>query len=168
MILYKNGELAEDFEYKNPFENYHNWKNYGDISYTKNSIYYKDNLHTSIHLRGFAQETDASIYSQITNRNLANALSDKSKVKFKVYGDGNKYMFCIRTSNNGFFAKEFNTKKGDTTEVSLSIKSLDGRMFSKQSKYDGSEIVFAQIVPVLISGKEPACSAFFFDFEVEK
>lgn len=168
MILYRNGTLAAGFEYKNAFENYNNWENYNGISYTKSSMNYKDLLYPAIHIKGFANSTDERDVSQLRNRKLADSLNGSSKLKFKVYGDGNKYMLYIRTSDDGYFAKEFNTKSGSTTDVSISLKSLEVRSYSKLNKYKESEIVFAQIVPVVASGKAPACNAFFFDFEVEK
>lgn len=168
MIFYKNGSLAVGTEYKNAFENYENWKNYNGITYTKNSMSYKDLLYPAIHIKGFTNHTDEHDISQLVNRKLADALSGSSKLKFKVYGDGNKYMLYVRTSDNGYFAKEFNTKDESTTELSISLKSLEAREYSKQSKYKGSEIVFAQIIPVVPVNKLPACNAFFFDFEVEK
>lgn len=168
MILYRNGTLAAGTEYKNAFENNNNWENYGGITYTKTSMSYKNSLYPAIHIKGFTAHTDENEISKLRNRNLADALNDSSKLKFKVFGDGNKYMLYICTSGNGYFAKEFNTKNGGTTDVSISLKSLERRPHSKQNKIDGNEIVFAQIVPVVPSNKVPACNAFFFDFEVEK
>ena len=168
MVLYKNGMPAADFKYKNAFENYSNWEDYNNISYTRYSIAHKNLLYSSIHIKGFAKEADEKDVSQMKNRRLANDLNGNSKIKFKVFGDGNKYMLYIRTADNEYFAKEFNTKKEDTTEVSIQLKTLEGRPYSKQRKYEGSEIVFAQIIPVVPAGKEPGCNAFFFDFEVEK
>ena len=107
------------------------------------------------------------ITGRLTNKNLADAIKNKSKVKFKVYGDGNKYMFYVKTTGNGYFATEFNTKEEKFTDVSIPLKSLSARVNTKVKKIDLDDIVFAQVVPVGKEGKAPVCNAYFFDFEVE-
>ena len=168
MVLYRNGTPAGGSDYKNAFENFNNWENYNDIVYTKQAMMNKNLLYPSIHLKGHPNAYDESDVSKLTNRKLAEVLNGHSKLKFKVYGDGNKYMFFIRTSDNGYFAKEFNTKDGNITDVSISLKSLEARSYSKVNKYKENEIIFAQIIPVAPSGKQVSCNANFFDFEVEK
>ncbi|MBO4859560.1 MAG: leucine-rich repeat domain-containing protein [Treponema sp.] len=166
-ILYLDGTPAEGFAYKTSFEDEKNWKSFSGISYTRGTMSYKEAYHTAIHLKGFVHDTDEAEAAKLTNSKLAEAIKDKSKVKFKVYGDGNKYMFYVKTSGDGYFATEFNTKDKGFTEVTIPLKSLTKREYSKQKKYDGSDIVFAQVIPVGKEGRVPACTAYFFDFEVE-
>ena len=166
-ILYLNRSPAEGYSYKNNFENERNWLSYNDISYTGSTVMYKNAYHSAIHLKGFAHTTDEADFVRLKNKKLPESLNNNSKIKFKVYGDGNKYMFYVKTVSGGYFAGEFNTKKNGFSDVSIQLKSLEKRNNSKEKKYDGSEIEFAQIVPVGQEGKDLGCSVYFFDFEVE-
>ena len=167
MILYLDGTPAEGFAYKNNFENSENWQKFSGIDYTHSTMLYKGTYHTAIHLKGFSYETDEAEIAKQTNRKLAEAIKGKSKLKFNVYGDGEKYMLYVKTAGEGYFATEFNTKEEGFTDVSIQLKSMEKRTYSKQKKYDGNEVEYAQIVPVGKAGKVPACTAYFFDFEVE-
>ena len=166
-ILYLDGSPAEGYKYKSNFEDENNWKSFSDISYSRSTMLYKNYYHTAIYVKGAVHDTDELEISRLTNKNLADAIKNKSKVKFKVYGDGNKYMFYVKTTGNGYFATEFNTKEEKFTDVSIPLKSLSARVNTKVKKIDLDDIVFAQVVPVGKEGKAPVCNAYFFDFEVE-
>ena len=115
---------------------------------------------------GIITADDADLNYKNSEKEVVNVIKFAKSIKFKVLGDGNKYLFYVVTRDGGCFAKEFKTKDGDITTVSVPIKSLKRHQKSQVRKLNMNNVTFVQIVPSLKQGVE--CGAYFFDFEVEK
>ena len=155
--------------YETVFNNPSNWKRAVESvqsRYAQIFVYSDNQYHAAINLKGTIIEDDEELIFNNSEKDLLNAVQFAKSVKFKVLGDGKKYMFYVVTRDGGCFAKEFKTKNGDITTVNVSLGSLSKRSNSKVRKLNMNNITFVQIVPVVKKWAE--CDAYFFDFEVEK
>ena len=166
-IYYTDGNAVTKIDYRNPFEDSHNWNSFNKVRYSNDSVLYNGSYRNSIHLNGYYSAYDENSASKLTNRTLADLVKNASKMSFKVFGDGKKYMLYIRTSNFGYFGYEFTTKLDEVTEVTVPFKALKPRENSKINNFDEARnyISFAQIIPCEKEYTE--VDAHIFDFEVK-
>ena len=155
--------------YETVFNNPKNWLPPLDVVNNRFSqvfVYADNEYHAAINVYGIITADDADLNYKNSEKEVVNAIKFAKSIKFKVLGDGNKYLFYVVTRDGACFAKEFKTKDGDITTVSVPIKSLKRRQKSQVRKLNMNNVTFVQIVPSLKQGVE--CGAYFFDFEVEK
>ena len=155
--------------YETVFNNPRNWLPPFDVVNNRFSqvfVYADNEYHAAVNVYGIITTDDADLTYKSSEKEVVNVIKFAKSIKFKVLGDGNKYMFYVVTRDGGCFAKEFKTKAGDITTVSVSINSLKRRPKSQTRKLNMNNVTFVQIVPSVKHGVE--CGAYFFDFEVEK
>ncbi len=170
LVLYQDNTpyKAQADAYETAFNNPVSWKppvENVQIKYSQVFVYSDNQYHAAINLYGTVMRDEEQLNYKTSEKDVVNAIKFAKSLKFKVLGDGNKYMFYVVTRDGGCFAKEFKTKNEDITTVNISLNSLKKRSNSQVRKLNMNNITFAQIVPVMKSGVE--CDAYFFDFEVD-
>ena len=168
MILYSDGsEYKENRAYPSPFMNPKNFNtSLSGIRYSFSSLSQNSKLHGTLHISGSRKKVDGRTLTKGTSSEILNEVKSAKSIKFKVYGDGNSYMFFVGTSDGSFFATKFKTKSHRISTVKISMNSLKKCAYSNSNKLDKNRITFAQIIPDLDS--DNYSEAYFFDFEVEK
>lgn len=169
MVIYKNGALyrSETESFASPFTNVNDWGSMpSGISVYRGAIWYNGEYHNAVEMRGVCNTEPGSRITKNGKPILINQIKDAKSVKFKAFGDNNKYMFLVVTSDSGYFASEFTTPYGKNKEYKINLNDLKARPESAVQKLDKSKIIYAQIVPC--SPKGTSISNYFFDFEVDK